>query len=246
MNSFCQRIQRRGTTDAHSLTEAIGPGPWLCVAPHDDDVVLGMGLIAAAAIAENIELHLIVASDGAMGYCDPAERASIAAARKAELSNSCAVLGLPPAHLHYLALPDTQLIGYRGELGRRLTKVMRQVRPTVVCGPNPLDVHPDHQAVAADLDIACFWSATAIWHELGRPIALPTRWDYAVYAPFAGPPDVRVTGTSAGWEVKERAFAAFASQQYVLEQLRCAPPVEHLRRCTWDAYHPAHYDQYFL
>lgn len=255
MPNLLSRIQRRGGGDLATLIEAVGPGPWLCIAPHDDDVCLGMGLAVAAAAAAGIEVHLGVVSDGAMGYPRPADQATMAVTRHDELVASCARLGLPASRVHELGLPDGELAvlrgvhrqmdGRHGGVGRLLAGLMRRVRPQVVFGPNPADVHPDHQAVAADLDIACFWAASAIWLELGEPIALPTRWDYAVYAPFAGDPDLRLTGTPEGQRAKAAAFAAFASQQYVAEQLATAQPVEHLRRVTWQAYAPAMYDHLF-
>jgi LmbE family N-acetylglucosaminyl deacetylase len=249
------RLQLRGAADPGTLAEAIAPGPWLCIAPHDDDVCLGMGLTAAAAAAAGIEVHIGVVSDGGMGYPRPEDQATIAATRHAELIASCARLGVPAARVHELGLPDGELIAQRGVqrrpdgrhggVGRALCALLRRVRPAAVFGPNPADVHPDHQAVAADLDIACFWASSELWLELGGPIALPVRWDYAVYAPFPEDPHLRVTGTEAGRLAKAEAFAAFASQQYVAAQLSTARPVEHLRRVTWQACRPEMYDHLF-
>lgn len=237
------------------LVQAVGPGPWLCVSPHDDDVAIGMGLTVAAACAAGIEVHIGVVSDGGMGYPRPEDQATIAATRHAELLASCAALGIPAARVHELGLPDGELVSLRGVhrspdgrhggVGRAITALMRRVRPTVVFGPNPADVHPDHQAVAADLDIACFWAASAIWSELGAPITLPVRWDYAVYAPFPADPHLRLEASAACRAAKAAAFAAFASQQYVAAQIAVAPPVEHLRRVTWTAYQSTQYDGLF-
>lgn len=255
MTALLSRIQRRQAGDVATLAEAIGDGPWLCVSPHDDDVCLGMGLTAAAATAAGIVVHLAVCTDGGMGYPRPEDQATIAATRHGELIASSARLGIPEERVHELGLPDGELTARRGVhrrpdgrhtgVGRELAAVLRQVRPRIVFGPNPADVHPDHQAVAADLDIACFWAASAIWLELGEPIALPVRWDYAVYAPFPAEPDLRLTGTPAGQRAKAESFAAFASQQYVAEQLSTARPVEHLRRVSWQAYQPEQYDHLF-
>lgn len=238
-----------------ALADALSAGPWLCVAPHDDDVALGMGLTVAAAAAAGIAVHLGVVSDGGMGYPRPEDQERIAATRHAELIASAARLGIPAARVHELGLPDGELASLRGVhrrrdgrhagVGRALAGLLRRVRPAVVFGPNPADVHPDHQAVAADLDIACFWAASAIWLELGGPIALPVRWDYAVYAPFPADPHLRVEGTAAGRAAKAAAFAAFASQQYVADQIATAAPVEHLRRVTWTAYRSSQYDALF-
>ena len=79
MNALLARIQRRHAGDVPTLAEAIGPGPWLCVAPHDDDVCLGMGLTVAAATAAGIAVHQAVSSDGGMGYPRPKDQATIGA-----------------------------------------------------------------------------------------------------------------------------------------------------------------------
>jgi LmbE family N-acetylglucosaminyl deacetylase len=214
-----------------------------------------MGMTVAAASHAGIEVHLGVATDGAMGYPHPDQAVTIAETRHQELATSCTRLGIPCDRVHEMGLPDGELIALRGVhrradgrhggLGRALTALLRRVRPRVVFGPNPADVHPDHQAVASDLDIACFWASSAIWLELGDPIVLPSRWDYAVYAPFQGPPDLRLVGTDAGRATKAHAFAAFASQQYVAAQLSTNRPIEHLRLVTWSVYEPSLYDGLF-
>ena len=79
---------------------------WLFVSPHDDDIVLGCGLSFQAAIAEGIEVHAVVVTDGRMGYCRLAERESIADIRRREASQSFRLLGLPAERLHQLPFPD--------------------------------------------------------------------------------------------------------------------------------------------
>ncbi len=190
-----------------------------------------------------------------MGYPHPEDQPTMAATRHAELLESCCRLGIPSDRVHELNLPDGALMSLRGVqrsadgnhagLGRALAALLRRIRPRTVFGPNPADVHPDHQAVSADLDIACFWAATEIWLELGPAIPLPVRWDYAVYAPFPSDPHLRIEGTPEGGTLKSHAFAAFASQQYVAAQLATARPVEHLRRTSWLADDATRYDHLF-
>src|SRR5215207_5147024 len=79
MNALLSRVLRRGDdgalTAAPDLRSAFArPGPWLAIAPHDDDIVLGMGLVVAAAAAEGVEIHLAVTSDGGLGYLRPEDR----------------------------------------------------------------------------------------------------------------------------------------------------------------------------
>ena len=41
---------------------------WLFVAPHDDDIVLGAGILLQAAKAAGIPLRMLITTDGSMGY----------------------------------------------------------------------------------------------------------------------------------------------------------------------------------
>jgi len=41
---------------------------WLFVSPHDDDIVVGGGLIFQVGIAEGAQVHATVVTDGRMGY----------------------------------------------------------------------------------------------------------------------------------------------------------------------------------
>ena len=81
---------------------------WLFVSPHDDDIVVGGGLIFQVGIAAGVQVHAAVVTDGRMGYCRIEQRGSIAAIRAEEARKSFAILGLPPERLHFLGFPDGQ------------------------------------------------------------------------------------------------------------------------------------------
>ena len=83
---------------------------WLFVSPHDDDIVLGGGLVFQVGIAAGAQVHAALVTDGRMGYCRIEQRDSIAAIRAAEAKNSFAILGLPPERLYLLGYPDGQLV----------------------------------------------------------------------------------------------------------------------------------------
>ena len=232
------------------ISEAItAPGPWLVVAPHEDDLVLGVGLTVQRAREAGIAIEVVVVSDGRFGYTREADAAGIVAKRRTEMEVSCRILGLDPTRIHWLGFPDGDLPGQQGVRRRadgtctgiawELTRVLRQVRPGVVFGPTPTDLHPDHRAVASELDIACFHASGEIWLDLGKPITLPVRWDYAVYCPFAGEPEVQVRGDGALFQRKLEAIAAFASQTQITALVaaqRAGGPVEHLKLVTWKGY----------
>lgn len=241
-----------------TLAEAGAPGPWLVVVPHDDDMVLGMGLTVLAAVAEGIRIDLAIVSDGRMGYADPAERPRIQATRRAETEASCRMLGIPPEHLHWLGLPDSDLKSWRGRrfdakgeptgIAHGITKLIRKLAPGTVFGPTRADLHPDHMAVAEDLAISCFHAGGEIWLELGQPVAVPERWDFAVYCPFPGEPTLELRTDAAAMTTKLDAIRAYVSQRQigsVVEAQRTAGPVEYLQRSNWTPYSPSLYASKF-
>ena len=44
---------------------------WLFVAPHDDDIILGAGLLIQKAQEAGVKMSVLVTTDGRMGYCSP-------------------------------------------------------------------------------------------------------------------------------------------------------------------------------
>jgi LmbE family N-acetylglucosaminyl deacetylase len=234
-----------------SLSEAF-PGPWLVVSPHDDDIVLGLGLTAALAQAQGIAVHVAVATDGALGYVELEDRAGLVATRRRELLVSMGELGLPEGALHRFELPDGSLIARQGcrgpgeppALGQHLVALMRKVRPSTVFVCTQRDVHPDHRVAASETAIACVWAASRIWLELGTPIAAPALCEYAVYCPFESAPHVEVMADAAMLECKLRALAAFESQGVIddmVARLRADGPFEYIRRVPSEPYRPSVY-----
>ncbi|MFW5828891.1 MAG: PIG-L deacetylase family protein, partial [Planctomycetota bacterium] len=247
-------VRNRGGGVQQDLAQAFGPGPWLVLAPHDDDAPLGCGLLIAAARADGIRVHVAVVSDGRMGWNRPEERPGLVQRRRQELHAALADLGLAPDAIHELGFSDGDLLrarGCRGDdsdrggragLGRALTGILRTVAPGAVFTCTPADLHPDHQAVGAETDIACCWAASPIWQELGPPISAPRCWHYAVYCAFPTPPDRQLCTSAALLEQKLRALARFDSQPFIddmVARLRSDGPVEYFSEATWQPYRPA-------
>jgi LmbE family N-acetylglucosaminyl deacetylase len=238
------------------LTAALGAGPWLLLAPHDDDFILGAGLAVAAAVAQGIEVHVAVATDGSLGYVRPEEQRGLVETRERELTAAATRLGLPAQSLHRLNFPDGSLIAHQGcrgpdqpdTLGQRLVTLLRALRPTSVFVCTPEDVHPDHRVCASECEIACVWAASQIWLERGAPIAEPQRFHYAVYAAFVGAPELQLGADAAALELKLEALRCFESQGVIepmIERLRQAGPYEYFQRARSLGYRPEEYAALF-
>jgi LmbE family N-acetylglucosaminyl deacetylase len=234
-------------------------GPWLVIAPHDDDVQIGAGLAVQAAVQAGIEVHVVVSSDGRMGYVDWSQRHDTVSTRAGECLQANEILGVAAARVHKLDYPDGDLQDWQGVrdlpggprgLSYDYTRIIRQVAPEVVLGPTPTDLHGDHRAVSEDLDIACFHASGGIWRHLGPPVAVPLRIDYAVYCDFPADPDIQLRADPEEFDRKLASIAAYASQPQIIESImagvRGSGPVEYLQRRVWNLYKPSVYDALFL
>jgi LmbE family N-acetylglucosaminyl deacetylase len=242
--------------ESSDLRAALGSGPWLVIVPHDDDLVLGLGLLVAAAVRSGLEIHVAVATDGSLGYVRPEERHALIETRARELRAACAVLGVSAQHLHALGFPDGSLVAHQGcraenqpdTFAQRLVTLLRSVRPSSVFVCTPDDVHPDHRVAAQESEIACVWAASKIWLERGEPCAEPVRFHYAVYAPFSAPPEIQLEVGAAIFEQKLSALRCFTSQGVIdpmIARLTQAGPFEYFKRARELTYDPGLYRTLF-
>lgn len=234
------------------------------VSPHDDDIVLGAGLAIQLAIHEGVPVHVLVVSDGSMGYCSPEEKESIARIRKGETYESLVALGVPQEQIHFLGFPDCQLglfcgrragrdepgaiAGFTG-LQNAFTYHLRRIRASQVFVPTSNDLHPDHKVTNSELLISLFHASGNIWPELGEPLDyLPAIHELAVYCDFPEPPTLRIACDEATFENKLEAISAFRSQRQIstlIENVRNAGPQEYVRTINFQFYHPETYHHLF-
>ncbi len=168
---------------------------WLVLAPHPDDEAFGIGATLAIAAARGFEVRVAVVTDGgAQG--DPVER-------EREAVEAAAALGF--AGPEFWRLADRSLRPADPALRRRLREAFARSRPDVVFMPSPVELHPDHRALA--LAVQRTVRATTLAGLRERP----PRWvaAYEVGAPLA--PNLLVAG-DAGWEAKRRAVACYRGQ----------------------------------
>jgi LmbE family N-acetylglucosaminyl deacetylase len=218
---------------------------WLFITPHDDDVVLGAGMLLAQAARTGVHTTVCVVTDGRMGYCRADQRDDIVVIRAAETERAMEMLGGPD--IRRLEYPDCDLSAHAGRrriagdttgfagkdpagdavehpdprkghsgLQNSFTSLLRDLRPTRVFVPTGADYHPDHQVVHRELLISLFHATGAIWPELGNPLpAPPPLSEMAIYCDFPAPPTLQVEGDAKAFEAKLDAIAAFASQEQI-------------------------------
>ena len=238
---------------------------FLFVSPHDDDVVIGGGLMILAALANNVDVHVCIVTDGAAGYCEMSEKDTIADIRKQETFDSFKTMGLSEDKIHWLGFPDCQLTSYIGRrpageddkaviqnhtgLQNAFTHIIRKVNPTQVFLPTNTDLHPDHRIVHSELMISLFHAAGGIWPELGDKIAnVPHVHEMAVYCDFPTAPKLRLTVSDEIFEQKLQAILDYKSQkqiQALVDNIRESGPMEFFRPVEWQLYNPKTYYSMF-
>jgi LmbE family N-acetylglucosaminyl deacetylase len=238
---------------------------FLFISPHDDDVVIGGGLMIQSALHEGVPVHVAIVTDGSMGYCTEAEKETISDIRREETYAACEILGVPQENVHWLGFPDCQLALYQGRrpagpddaaqshgftgLQNALTELLRRVRPSQVFLPTDADLHPDHRIVHSETLISTFHAAGSIWPELGQPLEqVPHFHEMAIYCNFPAPPKLRIKAPDEAFANKLKAIMKFASQKQitaVVEIVERAGPLEYLRPIEFALYNPAVYKDLF-
>ncbi len=238
---------------------------FLFISPHDDDVVIGGGLMIQSALREGLPVHVAVVTDGSMGYCSKAEKDNISEIRMKETYAACKILGVPNENVHWLGFPDCQLASFQGRrpaepddpaqshgftgLQNSLTKLLRQVKPSQVFLPTDADLHPDHRIVHSETLISTFHAAGSIWPELGKRLKkIPHFHEMAIYCNFPSPPKLRIKAPKDAFTKKLKAIMKFESQKQigaVVEIVERGGPLEYLRPIEFALYNPAVYRDMF-
>jgi LmbE family N-acetylglucosaminyl deacetylase len=238
---------------------------FLMISPHDDDAVLGAGLLIQLAKREKVPVHVLIVTDGGMGYCTPQEKDTIAEIRRQESYECYQSLGVPRKNITWLGYPDCRLNSYRGrspaeandplEIGgftglqNSFTYHLRKIRPTQCFLPTSNDLHPDHRIIYDEFLISLFHAAGNIWPELGKPLCkVPYVHTFAVYCDFAAPPTLRMRTPHSYLDNKLKAIGAFRSQKQIsslIENVRHCGPEEYIRAIDFKLYHPETYHSLF-
>lgn len=108
----------------------------LVFAPHPDDEVIACGGLIAQHRRENRAVRVVVATDGA--------GAGEAAVREEESRRGLAKID-DAIELAFLRFPDR---GLGGDAAPRIREELAAFRPDLVLVPSPIEIHPDHLALA--------------------------------------------------------------------------------------------------
>ena len=238
---------------------------FLFISPHDDDIAIGAGLLIQLAKRENIPVHILIVTEGSMGYCTDAEKDTIVQIRREETFKCYQILGVPEENIVWLGFTDCHLNYYRGRrpaqpddkavisgfsgLQNTFTYYLRKIKPTQCFLPTSSDIHPDHRIVHEELLISIFHAVGSIWPELSTPLEkTPYIHEIAIYCDFPRPPQLRMRTPVSFLEKKLNAIAAFRSQKQIdsiIEIVKNAGPEEYIRALEFKLYNPRRYKDLF-
>ncbi len=131
----------------------------LAIHAHPDDCEILAGGTLALLARTGISLTLCTMTPG---YCGSAEMGpnEISTVRRMEAATAAALLGAD-----YLCAEFRDLAIFNDDAGRRrVTQILREVRPDIVITANNPDYHCDHEATHALVRDACFGASAPNYH----------------------------------------------------------------------------------
>ena len=146
----------------------------LAVGAHPDDIEFNMAGTLILLQQAGFKPHMMNVARSNLDSNELPE-AEITRIRQAEAERSAAVIDA----VYHPPIVDDLLVLYQEDLLRKLTGVVRRVRPTIVLLPSLNDYMEDHTNTARLVVTACF--ARGMGHFTSDPPARPTDQDVYLY-----------------------------------------------------------------
>jgi LmbE family N-acetylglucosaminyl deacetylase/glycosyltransferase involved in cell wall biosynthesis len=213
-------------------TSALQGARILALAAHPDDEVLGAGGTLALNAGRAEEIRVWIATDGQRQEGAGEAAAEYGERRREESRQAARILRVAPPL--FGALPDRELASRREDLREKLLAQVREFGPDLILCPSPVEIHPDHRALAetlydlvagsrpTDADYDRWRWARIGFYELTHPLLPNTLVDIAPVA-----------------AVKREALGAFVSQQAVRDYAGAIDGLNVYRRLTIPGQGPA-------
>ena len=226
----------------------------VAVGPHDDDVLIGAGLLLCELRNLGIDVYVAIITDGRKGYCKEEQKQEIESIRKKETELAYASIGINldaiERFVSYTSIgfddftepfnfPDSDLYqhAFKWETKRcennglvaLLLKYFREKKATRFLLPNENDFHLDHQATFKAGLYAAIQASEPIVPDLGKPCSRGTILRYGVWSPFNGNPTHSIQTSQDTLERKLKGILSYKSQEQiegVTEKIREGGPFE--------------------
>ena len=173
----------------------------LAVGAHPDDVEISCGGTLAIAAAQGYSVGILDLTRGELSTNGTVEE------RAAEAAEAARVLGV--AERRNAELPDGGIDARDPEQTRRVTRILRSLRPAILLTHAPLDRHPDHVEASRLVDRAWYMAGLRRFDDQGEPHRAEARYFFASRLVFTPTFIVDIT---AAWDGKRRAILAHRTQ----------------------------------
>ena len=258
-----RKIETYSTFSEAFNCEPTSPMKCLFITPHDEDTLIGAGLLLRAAVQSGIKVKLLVTCDASQRYSNINNQNDIGEIKRKEAILSYFSLGIKD--IEFLNFPDMNLQYFVGRieacdddisiikdhsgLQNSYTYYIRQFNPNLIFVSNPLDSYPDHRTVFDEVMSSVVQSATDIWPELGEPLKkLPRIIEFPVNRNLAEPPDIKLESNETEKNKKIEALRYFKSQTPLrpfIQNIVAHPPEEYFRCLDHHFFEPAKYRALF-
>ncbi len=150
----------------------------LVLAPHPDDEVIGCGGVLARHLDLGCPVRILIATDGSEADPGEADRDAYRDRREQETRQGLALLG-GVCEITFLRAPDRGLAAASPSVSAAIAGLLRTFRPDLILLPSPIEIHPDHSALAqlfcqliqGDQTLAAELAVTRVgFYEIGQPL----------------------------------------------------------------------------
>ncbi len=179
------------------------PSPFriLAIGAHPDDVEISCGGTLALAARQGISSLVLDLTRGELSTNGTVEE------RAKEAAEAARVLGI--AERRNAGLPDGGIDARDPEQVRRVVRILRALRPSILLTHAPRDRHPDHVEASQLVDRAWYLAGLRQYDDEGAPHRAEGRYYFASRIGFT---PTFVVDVSPCWEEKRRAILAHGSQ----------------------------------
>lgn len=163
----------------------------ICIlSPHDDDAIIGAGYVISAAVKRNIEVFIIMFTNGDLGYSNVSQKNNIVEIRKFETLKAYRRIGVKEENIirfNYNDLSLFRLIGWMPKDNikgcfKDIITILRKTKITRLLIPNHYRENLDHHALSfmGLYDMPYVGDPTFV--DWGDPFKISSILEYSVWS----------------------------------------------------------------
>lgn len=179
----------------------------LAISPHPDDIEIGCAGFILKAKRDGYKAKIVVVTNGQSGlHGDPEIRKNEA------IQSSRALTGEDPIFLDEMdGLVEDNVI-----LRKKISNIIRTLKPQIVISPYIKDKHPDHVTVSSAVRNSIFAARSNIKELEGEIHDVLVHLEVIMDLLYSGLPQI-ILDISEVWNEKEKILSIYASQRFVID-----------------------------